>query len=87
VSKLALDPVNVPALSAAPSTPTIRTGDVYFDTVQNTLFVYNGSSWVQLTSSSTSVAAIDGGISDSIAPYTGGRSTTTATQTVNGGSA
>ena len=86
MSKLALDPVNHPTATADPTTPAIRSGDAYFNTSDNSFRVYNGTSWVALTSSST-VASIDGGVSDSIAPYAGGRASQTATQTVNGGSA
>ena len=39
------------------------------------------------TNFSTTVTALDGGVSDSIAPYAGGRASTTSTQTINGGSA
>lgn len=85
MSKLALDPVNHPALATAPSTPTLRAGDVYYDTT-NGLQVYNGSSWVTV-GASTTLISVDGGVSDSIAPYAGGRASQTATQTVNGGSA
>jgi hypothetical protein len=83
VSKLALDPVNHPALSSAPTTPTLRAGDVYYDTTQNALFVYSGSAWIQL--GSTTVTSIDAGRFDSIAPYDGGDPTTTASQTYDGG--
>jgi hypothetical protein len=81
VSKLALDPVNHPTATADPTTPTIRSGDSYFNTSDNSFRVYNGSAWIALTSSS-SVTSIDGGVSDSIAPYAGGRASQTATQTV-----
>jgi hypothetical protein len=86
VSKLALDPVNHPTATSDPTTPTIRAGDSYFNTSDNSFRVYNGSSWVSLTSA-TSLTAIDAGAADSIAPYAGGRATATSTQTINGGSA
>ena len=86
MSKLALDPVNHPTSTTDLTTPTLRAGDSYFNTSDNSFRVYNGSTWVALTSA-TSVASIDGGVSDSIAPYAGGRASQTATQTVNGGSA
>ena len=85
MSKLALDPVNTPALASAPTLPTLRAGDLYYDTT-NGLQVYNGTSW-STVGGSTSLTTIDGGVSDSIAPYAGGRASQTATQTVNGGSA
>lgn len=43
MSKTALDAQNQYSATAAPSSP--KTGDVYFNTVLNCLFVYNGASW------------------------------------------
>lgn len=45
MSRKSLVPVNVPALASAPSTPTIRTGDLYFNTTDQTLYSYNGTTW------------------------------------------
>lgn len=45
MSRKSLVPVNVPALASAPTTPTIRTGDLYFNTTNNTLYSYNGTAW------------------------------------------
>lgn len=70
MSRLALTPTNVPASATAINTPTLRTGDLYYNTSTG-LMVYNGSSWSQV-SSSTTVSEIDGGSFDSIAPYNGG---------------
>jgi hypothetical protein len=39
------------------------------------------------TNFSTTVTNLDGGVSDSIAPYAGGKASSTSTQTINGGSA
>ena len=50
MSKLALTPVNVPALASAPTTPTLRAGDSYFNTSNNTLYTYNGTSWTSAVS-------------------------------------
>lgn len=83
MSRLALTPTNVPASSSAITTPTLRTGDLYYNTSTG-LMVYNGSQWVAV-STSTTLTEIDGGVFDSIAPYNGGSPTTTATQTINGG--
>lgn len=83
MSRLALTPTNVPASASAISTPTLRTGDLYYNTSTG-LMVYNGSSWTAV-SASTTLTDMDGGSFDSIAPYSGGTPTTTATQTVNGG--
>jgi len=84
VSRLALTPVNAPALSSAPTVPTLRAGDLYYDTT-NGLQVYNGSSWSAVANAA--LLAVDAGAADSIAPYAGGRASTTSTQTINGGSA
>jgi hypothetical protein len=83
VSRLALTPTNVPASASAISTPTLRAGDLYFNTSTG-LMVYDGSAWTQV-SSNVSITEIDAGVFDSIAPYNGGDPTTTATQTFNGG--
>ena len=84
MSRLALTPTNVPALASAPSTPTIRTGDLYFNTTTSSLMVYNGTAWV--STSATSLTEIDGGVFNGIAPYMGGANPSDAsTQTVNGG--
>ena len=45
MSRKSLVPVNVPALSSAPSTPTLRTGDLYFNTTDSTLYSYTGTLW------------------------------------------
>lgn len=81
MSRLALTPTNVPASATAISTPTLRTGDLYYNTSTG-LMVYNGTSWVQVT---PTITELDGGVFDSIAPYNGGDPTTTATQSFNGG--
>lgn len=83
MSRLALTPTNVPASATAISIPTLRTGDLYYNTTTG-LMVYDGSAW-QTVSSSALPSALDAGVFDSIAPYSGGDPTTTATQTFNGG--
>jgi hypothetical protein len=83
VSRLALTPTNVPASATAISTPTLRTGDMYYNTTTG-LMIYDGSNWTQV-SSNASVSEIDAGVFDSIAPYQGGFPSDTATQTFNGG--
>jgi len=86
VSRLATTPVNHPALASAPTVPTLRAGDVYYDTTAGSLYVYSGSAWSAVGASST-ITALDAGAADSIAPYAGGRASTTSTQTINGGTA
>jgi len=83
VSRLALTPTNVPASATDISTPTLRTGDLYYNTSTG-LMVYTGSAWIQVSSNST-VSEIDAGVFDSIAPYNGGDPITSATQTFEGG--
>ena len=78
-----LVPLNAYASASAPTVPTLRTGDMYYNTTTG-LMVYNGSAWVSV--STTSTTEIDGGVFNGIAPYMGGANPTdTATQTVNGG--
>jgi len=84
VSLRQLVPVNTPALSSAPTLPTLRAGDLYYDTT-NGLQVYSGTSWSSVAS--TTLTNIDGGMSDGVAPYLAGRANASATQTINGGSA
>jgi hypothetical protein len=83
VSRLALTPTNVPASATAISTPTLKIGDLYYNTVTG-LMVYDGADWTTVGTSSD-VSEIDGGVFDSIAPYQGGFPADTATQTFNGG--
>lgn len=83
MSRLALTPTNVPASASNISTPTLRTGDLYYNTSTG-LMVYDGTQW-QAVSTSSTVAAVDAGVFDSIAPYQGGFPSDTATQTLNGG--
>ena len=84
MSRLALTPTNVPASASDISTPTLRAGDLYFNTTDG-LKVYNGTQW-QIVSTTTTITEIDGGAYDSIAPYQGGYSPDiAATQTVTGG--
>jgi hypothetical protein len=49
MSKLALDPINFLASSGAPTLPTIRTGDTYYDTSTGQAYVYNGTAWVAMS--------------------------------------
>ena len=83
MSRLALTPTNVPASATDISTPTLRAGDLYYNTSTG-LMVYTGSAWIQVSSNST-VSEIDAGVFDSIAPYNGGDPITSATQTFEGG--
>ena len=83
MSRLALTPTNTPASDTAISTPTLRAGDLYYNTTLG-LQVYNGTAWVTV-GTAASVSEIDGGVFDSIAPYQGGGVSDTATQTFSGG--
>lgn len=85
MSRLALVPINVPALSSAPTVPTLRSGDMYFNTTTSLLMIYDGSTWNASNASGT-LSEMDGGTFNGIAPYQGGANPTdTSTQTVNGG--
>jgi hypothetical protein len=83
MSRLALTPTNVPSSATDINNPTLRAGDLYYNTTEG-LKVYTGSAWV-VVSGTTTVTEIDAGVFDGIAPYNGGDPTTTATQTFNGG--
>lgn len=83
MSRQALTPTNVPASANAIDTPTLRTGDLYYNTTTG-LMVYNGTAWTTVGTSSAPTE-LDGGVFDSIAPYQGGFPSDTATQTFNGG--
>lgn len=83
MSRQALTPTNVPASATAISTPTLKIGDLYYNTTTG-LMVYNGTDWT-VVGTASGVSEIDAGVFDSIAPYQGGDPTTTATQSFNGG--
>lgn len=82
MSRLALTPTNVPASATDINNPTLRAGDLYYNTSTG-LMVYTGSAWEAVSTSA--ITNLDGGVFDSIAPYQGGDPTTSATQTFNGG--
>jgi hypothetical protein len=84
MSRLALTPTNVPSSATDISTPTLRAGDLYYNTSEG-LKVYTGSAWV-VVSTTSALTEIDAGVFDSIAPYQGGSTPSiSSTQTVNGG--
>ena len=83
MSRLALTPTNVPSSATAINIPTLRAGDLYYNTSTG-LMVYTGTVWSQV-SSNAAVSEIDAGVFDSIAPYNGGDPITSATQTFEGG--
>jgi hypothetical protein len=83
VSRLALTPTNTPASDTAIALPTLRAGDLYYNTTLG-LQVYNGTAWATV-GTAASVSELDGGVFDSIAPYQGGGVSDTATQTFEGG--
>jgi hypothetical protein len=83
MSRLALTPTNTPASATALTLPTLRAGDLYYNTTLG-LQVYNGTAWTSV-GTATSVSEIDAGVFDSIAPYQGGGVNDTATQSFEGG--
>lgn len=82
MSRQQLVPLNAYASASAPTTPTIRTGDLYYNTTTG-LMVYNGSSWVSVATST--LTNLDAGYFDSIYPYNGGLPSDTPTQYIDGG--
>ena len=82
MSRQALTPTNVPASATDISIPTLRAGDLYYNTTEG-LKVYTGTAWTAI--GTPPLTEVDAGVFDSIAPYNGGSPTTTSTQTVNGG--
>jgi hypothetical protein len=83
MSRLALTPTNVPASATDIATPTLRAGDLYYNTSTG-LMVYDGTAWTPV-GGTTTITEIDAGVFDSIAPYNGGDPITTATQSFDGG--
>ena len=79
----ALVPINVPSRASAPTIPTLLSGDLYYNTSTG-LMVYDGTQWVAVSTTSA-LTEIDAGVFDGTSPYQGGSPSTTATQTVNGG--
>lgn len=51
MSRKFLTPVNIPALATAPTLPTIVAGDLYFNTVSLTLYVWTGTAWAESSGS------------------------------------
>ena len=55
MSRKSLVPLNVLASATTPTIPTLRAGDVYFNTTDNVLYSYSGSGWIATGGSSTTV--------------------------------
>ena len=53
MSQKSLVPLNVLASATTPTTPTLRAGDLYFNTTDQILYSYTGSAWVASSSSSS----------------------------------
>ena len=64
MSRLALTPTNIPALSSAPTTPTLRAGDMYFNTGNSTVYVYTGSTWTAVSGGGGGGGGGDANLSD-----------------------
>lgn len=77
MSRQALTPTNIPALASAPTTPTLRTGDMYFNTGDGKTYTYNGTAWTAPAGSGT-VTSITAGTG-----LTGGTITSSGTIAVN----
>ena len=79
MSTKSLVPVNLLAGSANPVRPNLRPGDAYFNTVTNTLRIFNGSTWLEFFSGGGQFTTLDGGYYNSTfspTPVTGGLATT-----------
>jgi hypothetical protein len=83
MSRQALVPVNVFASASAPSTPTLKAGDLYYNLTAG-LQVYTGTAW-EAVGSNVFPTMADGGQPDSLAPYNGGYFNTVTTQVLEGG--
>lgn len=55
MSRKSLVPLNVLASATVPTIPTLRAGDVYFNTTDNLLYSYSGYGWIAAGGSSTTV--------------------------------
>lgn len=82
MSQQALVPVNVYASATAPTTPTLKTGDLYYNLTSG-LQVYTGTGWQTVGLIATT--EVDAGQPDSIAPYNGGYFDTVTSQILEGG--
>lgn len=49
MSTKTLSPVNILSASADPTLPTLRAGDVYFNTTSSVFKIYNGTNWLTMT--------------------------------------
>lgn len=58
MSRRSLVPVNVLVSASAPTTPTLRQGDVYYNSTDSQLYVYSGATWSAVSAASSSAAPI-----------------------------
>lgn len=48
MSRKQLVPVNLPSFATAPAFPTAVSGDLYFNSAENIVYAFNGTSWIRL---------------------------------------
>lgn len=61
MSRKTLVPANVLASASAPTSPTLRAGDIYFNTAESKLYAYTGSTWVAASGATSGGSSVSVG--------------------------